>query len=64
MVDTSPQVGIAIPGSTMAEIERHAILRTLEANDWSTSKAAAALDISVRTIQYRLADYGVKPAGR
>ncbi len=64
MVDTSPQVGIAIPGSTMAEIERHAILRTLEANDWSTSKAAAALDISVRTIQYRLADYGVKSRDR
>jgi two-component system response regulator HydG len=64
MVDTSPQIGVAIPGSTMAEIERHAILRTLEANDWSTSKAAAALDISVRTIQYRLADYGVKSRAR
>ena len=60
MVDVSPQVGIAIPGSTMAEIERHAILRTLEANDWSTSRAAQVLDISVRTIQYRLAEYGVK----
>ena len=60
MVDASPQVGIAIPGSTMAELERHAILRTLQANDWSTAKAAAALDISVRTIQYRLAEYGVK----
>jgi two-component system response regulator HydG len=64
IVDTSPQIGVAIPGSTMAEIERHAILRTLEAHDWSTSKAAAALDISVRTIQYRLAEYGLKNRDR
>ena len=63
VVDTSPQVGVAIPGSTMAEIERHAILRTLEANDWSTSRAANVLDISVRTIQYRLAEYGLKNRG-
>jgi DNA-binding NtrC family response regulator len=60
LVDTTPGVGIAIPGSTMAEIERHAILRTLEAKDWSTTRAAEALDISVRTIQYRLAEYGVR----
>jgi two-component system response regulator HydG len=64
VVDTSPQVGIAIPGSTMAEIERHAILRTLEANEWSTSRAASALEISVRTIQYRLAEYGMKKGER
>jgi two-component system response regulator HydG len=64
IVDTSPQVGLAIPGSTMAEIERHAILRTLEANDWSTSRAANVLDISVRTIQYRLAEYGLKNRGQ
>jgi two-component system, NtrC family, response regulator HydG len=60
LLDTTPSVGIAIPGSTMAEIERHAILRTLESKDWSTTRAAEALDISVRTIQYRLAEYGVR----
>ena len=32
----------AIPGSTLAEIEREAILRTLEAVDGSTSRAADA----------------------
>jgi two-component system response regulator HydG len=41
------------------EIERHAILATLEATAGSTTKAAEMLDISVRTIQYRLHDYGV-----
>ena len=50
---------VRIPGSTMAEIERYAIVSTLEATGGSTSKAADILDISVRTIQYRLAEYGL-----
>jgi two-component system response regulator HydG len=50
---------IRIPGATMAEIERFAILSTLQATNGSTTKAAEMLDISVRTIQYRLHEYGV-----
>jgi two-component system response regulator HydG len=50
---------VRIPGSTMAEIERHAILATLEATQGSTARAAELLDISIRTIQYRLAEYGL-----
>jgi two-component system response regulator HydG len=50
---------VRIPGATMAEIERHAILASLEACGGSTTKAAELLDISVRTIQYRLHEYGV-----
>jgi two-component system response regulator HydG len=50
---------VRIPGSTMAEIERFAILSTLEATSGSTTKAADMLAISVRTIQYRLHEYGV-----
>jgi two-component system response regulator HydG len=57
--------GIQIPGTTMAELEKFAILKTLEAVDGSTVRAAEALDISTRTIQYRLHEYGVlKPRGR
>jgi two-component system response regulator HydG len=52
---------IRIPGSTMAEIERHAILATLEATQGSTARTAELLDISVRTVQYRLHEYGVGP---
>jgi two-component system response regulator HydG len=52
------QGGVRIPGSTMAEIERHAILATLDAVDGSTARAAEILDLSVRTIQYRLHTYG------
>jgi two-component system response regulator HydG len=52
------QGGVRVPGSTMAEIERHAILATLDAVDGSTARAAEILDLSVRTIQYRLHTYG------
>ncbi|MFL5419782.1 MAG: sigma-54-dependent transcriptional regulator [Myxococcales bacterium] len=45
------------PGATMDEIEREAILRTLEIVDGSTSRAAEVLGISVRKIQYRLKEY-------
>ncbi|NOU26951.1 MAG: sigma-54-dependent Fis family transcriptional regulator [Polyangiaceae bacterium] len=50
---------LRVPGSTMAEIEKFAILKTLEAAGGSTSRAAEMLDISVRTIQYRLHEYGI-----
>jgi DNA-binding NtrC family response regulator len=47
-----------IPGTTLAELERFAILRTLEHTGGSTSRAADILGISARTIQYRLHEYG------
>ncbi len=51
---------VRIPGSTMAEIERHAVLSTLEAAGGSTTKAARLLGLSVRTIQYRLREYAAR----
>jgi DNA-binding NtrC family response regulator len=47
----------AVPGSTLAELERFAILRTLEHTGGSTSRAAEMLGISPRKIQYRLREY-------
>ncbi|MEO8797896.1 MAG: sigma 54-interacting transcriptional regulator, partial [Polyangiaceae bacterium] len=47
-----------IPGSTIAELEKYAILRTLEQCGGSTSKAALVLGISTRKIQYKLHEYG------
>ena len=46
-----------VPGSTLAELERFAILRTLEHTGGSTSKAAEMLGISPRKIQYKLHEY-------
>jgi DNA-binding NtrC family response regulator len=47
-----------IPGAKMEELERYAILKTLEHVGGSTSRAAEILGISPRTIQYRLQQYG------
>jgi DNA-binding NtrC family response regulator len=52
----------AVPGSTIAELERHAILETLKAVGGSTSKAARLLGISPRKIQYKLHEYGRPPS--
>jgi two-component system response regulator HydG len=46
-----------IPGATLFEIEREAILRTLEQAAGSTTRAAEVLGVSVRKIQYRLKEY-------
>jgi len=51
----------AIPGATMAELERFAILETLKSTGGSTSKAAEILGISTRTIQYRMHQYNEAP---
>jgi DNA-binding NtrC family response regulator len=58
-VGASHRSAIRIPGSTMDEIERSAILATMEACGGRTTQAAQMLDISVRKIQYKLHEYGV-----
>ena len=59
---TRPSTGMPpIPGATMAELARYAILETLRATAGSTSKAAEILGISARTIQYRLHEYSDAP---
>lgn len=51
-----------IPGITMSELERIAILRTLDAVDGSTARAAEILGISQRKIQYRVKEWGYQSA--
>jgi two-component system NtrC family response regulator len=46
-----------IPGASLFDIEREAVLRTLEAVGGSTARAAAVLGVSVRKVQYRLKEY-------
>ena len=62
---SGPGPGVAkpgglIPGATMRELEREAILRTLEVVDGSTTRAAEMLGISPRKIQYRLKEYSTE----
>jgi DNA-binding NtrC family response regulator len=58
-VNTARKEGDAppIPGSTLADLERFAILKTLEQVGGSTSRAAEILGISPRKIQYKLHEY-------
>ena len=49
--------GPIVPGAPLEEIERDAILRTLEAVGGSTARASAILKISPRTIQYKIKQY-------
>jgi two-component system NtrC family response regulator len=53
-----------IPGATLFEIEREAILRTLDQCGGSTARAADVLGVSIRKIQYRLKEYRSGAAGR
>ena len=53
-----------IPGSSLEDIERYAILETLESTAGSTSKAAEILGISVRKIQYKLHEYNAAPKSK
>ena len=55
----SEPVRLMIPGVTLAELERFAIQRTLDAVGGSPSKAAVILGISRRTIQYRMREWGI-----
>jgi two-component system response regulator HydG len=56
-------LNVAIPGSTLAEIERSAILKSLMAVGGKATEAAAMLGISKSKIYYRLRDYGCDPRG-
>jgi DNA-binding NtrC family response regulator len=60
-VASSPPGMPVIPGASMPELERYAILETLKATGGATSKAAEILKISARTIQYRLHQYNEAP---
>ena len=51
-----------IPGATIQQIEREAILRTLEYVGGSTTRAARTLNMSVRKIQYKLKEYRLTAA--
>jgi two-component system response regulator HydG len=56
----APPTSLRVPGMRLDEVERWAILTTLEGCNGSTAKAAELLGVSLRTLQYRLQEYGVR----
>jgi len=53
---------VEVPGSSLAAIEKEAILRTVASTGGSTSRAAKILGISPRKIQYKLKEYRAEAA--
>jgi DNA-binding NtrC family response regulator len=60
----SDPLDVTIPGSTLAEIERAAILKSLMAVGGRATEAAAMLGISRSKMYYRLRDYGCECSSR
>jgi len=52
------------PAGLLAQIERKAILETLDRNNGDRKAAAEELGISLRTLQYRLKEYGLASQNR
>ncbi len=55
--DTDAKVVPPIPGSSLEEIEKYAIQKTLEAVSGNRTRAAEMLKISLRKIQYKLKEF-------
>ncbi|MDB4991000.1 MAG: Response regulator of zinc sigma-54-dependent two-component system [Myxococcaceae bacterium] len=56
---THDHLPLLLPGVSLVELERLAILQTLESVGGSTAKAAELLGTSRRKIQYRLKEWGI-----
>jgi DNA-binding NtrC family response regulator len=57
--ESTLEMGVLVPGITLEELERLAILQALEAASGSTAKAAEMLGVSRRKVQYRLKEWGL-----
>jgi two-component system response regulator HydG len=50
---------VSLPGSTLADLEKYTILSTLASVEGSSARTAEILEVSIRTVQYRLREYGI-----
>src|SRR6185436_17114830 len=55
-----PVQALIKPGMTLAELEKEAIRRALEETGGHRARTAAALEISVRTLQRKIQEYGLE----
>jgi DNA-binding NtrC family response regulator len=52
-------------GISFEEVEKSLIIQAMEQTNWNITRAAKMLDLSFRTLQYRLEKFGIKkPAGK
>jgi DNA-binding NtrC family response regulator len=58
--------GFKLPpqGISLEELERSLLIQAMEQTGWNITRAARLLDLSFRTMQYRLEKFGIKRPGR
>jgi DNA-binding NtrC family response regulator len=64
----TPKMPMETEGLSLGAVERELIVQALRKFDWNQTKAARHLDVSRKTLMYRIAKYGIEreisPAGR
>jgi len=51
-------------GISFDEVEKSLIIQAMEQTNWNITRAAKLLDLSFRTLQYRLEKFGIKKPAR
>ena len=51
-------------GISFDEVEKSLIVQAMEQTNWNITRAAKMLDLSFRTLQYRLEKFGIKKPGK
>jgi DNA-binding NtrC family response regulator len=57
----APKVAQTFTGTSLREVERHLLEKTLEATQGNRTRAAEMLGVSLRTIRNRIREYGLPP---
>ncbi len=61
-ISRSRVVELPPEGYSLEEIEKEAVLQSLERNEWNQTRAAAFLQVPRHTLIYRMEKYGIKKA--
>lgn len=62
-VPDSPRASLGTEGLSLESVEREMIVQALRKFNWNQTQAARYLDISRKTLMYRIAKYGIEKEG-
>ncbi len=61
LIDLRKRKSFTLVGKTLKEIEKEAVLQTLEMTGYNRTKTAEILGVSRRWLQYQLKNWGINP---
>jgi DNA-binding NtrC family response regulator len=61
-LNESPRLTVETEGLSLEAVERELIVQALRKSNWNQTQAARHLDISRKTLMYRIAKYGIEKA--